>query len=88
MITAKTWTYNLVNGSITITPAFSLTRLQILLVSGTGSATGSLTANGIPSEPLDLTIGVPLSFSNGPSSAIALDDITITTTGTILIIGR
>lgn len=88
MITAKTWTYNLINSSIIITPAFSLTRLQILLISGTGSATGSLTVNGIQSQPLPLTIGQPLSFSNGPMSPIALDDITITTTGTILLIGR
>lgn len=88
MITAKTWTYNLINGSITITPAFSLTRLQILLISGTGSATGSLTVNGIAPQALPLTIGQPLSFSNGSMSPIALDDITITTTGTILLIGR
>ena len=88
MASVKTWTYNLVNGSITITPAFSLTRLQVLLVSGTGTATGSLNTGGIPSQPLALTIGVPLGFSNGPSSVLVLEDITITTTGTIQIIGR
>jgi hypothetical protein len=88
MIVIKTWTYNLVNDTLIVNENFGLTNLSILLTSGTGSVTGSLAANGLPSQPLTLTIGQPLNISSGASSQIILGELTMTTTGTIEIIGR
>jgi hypothetical protein len=88
MIVIKTWTYNLVNDTIFIDENYGLTNLSILLTSGTGSVTGSLAANGLPSQPLALTIGQPLNISSGASSQIILGALTVITTGTIEIIGR
>ena len=88
MIVIKTWTYNLVNDTIVINETFGLTNLSILLTSGTGSVTGSLASGGLPSQPLALTIGQPLNISSGSSSQIILGTLTITTSGTIEIIGR
>jgi hypothetical protein len=76
MIVTKTWTYNLVNNTLIIDETFGLTNLSILLTSGTGSVTGSL------------TIGQPLNISSGSSSQIILGTLTVTTGGTIEIIGR
>lgn len=88
MIVVKTWTYNLVNDTLVVNEDFGLTNISILLTSGTGSVTGSLAANGLQSQPLTLTIGQPLNISSGASSQIILGELTITTTGTIEIIGR
>lgn len=88
MIVTKTWTYNLVNSTLIIDETFGLTNLSILLTSGTGSVTGSLASGGLQSQPLSLTVGQPLNISSGSSSQIILGALTITTTGTIEIIGR
>jgi hypothetical protein len=88
MIVTKTWTYNLVNNTLIIDETFGLTNLSILLTSGTGSVTGSLASGGLPSQPLALTIGQPLNISSGSSSQIILGTLTVTTGGTIEIIGR
>lgn len=84
----KTWTYNLINDSLTIDSSFGLTRLSILLISGTGSYTGSLQVKNYPSQPIALQVGTPVNLSAEPSAPIALGDITLSTTGTILIIGK
>jgi hypothetical protein len=88
MIVVNTWTYNLVNDILIINENFGLTNLSILLTSGTGSVTGSIAANNLPSQPLALTIGQPLNISSGASSLILLGDLIISTTGTIILIGR
>ena len=88
MIVVKTWTYNLVNSTIVIDENYGLTSLSILLTSGSGSVTGSLSANGIASQPLALTVGQPLNISSGLSSQIILGALTITANGTIEIIGK
>lgn len=88
MSNIKTWTYNLINGSLTIDPSFGLTRLSILLISGTGSYTGSLQVKNLPSQPIPLQVGTPVNLSAEPSAPIALGELTLTTTGTILIIGK
>lgn len=88
MIVTKTWTYNLVNSTLLFDEGYGLTNLSILLTSGTGSVTGSLASGGITSQPLALTVGQPLNISSGSSSQIILGALTITTTGTIEIIGR
>lgn len=88
MSNIKTWTYNLINGSLTIDPAMGLTRLSILLISGTGSYTGSLQVTTYPSQPIALQIGTPINIYAEPSAPIPLGDLTLTTTGTILLIGK
>lgn len=84
----KTWTYNLINGSLTIDASYGLTRLSILLISGTGSYTGSLQVGNLPSQPIALQLNTPVNLSAEPSAPIVLGDLTLTTTGTILLIGK
>lgn len=88
MTNIKTWTYNLINGSLVIDSSFDLTRLSILLISGTGSYTGSLQVGSYPSQAIALQIGTPVVLSSEPSAPIPLGELTLTTTGTILLIGK
>lgn len=81
----KTWTYNIVNDSLTIDSSFGLRKMSILLTSGTGTYTGDLQAGALPSQPLALIIGTPVTIGD---PQVILDGITLTTTGTIQIIGR
>jgi hypothetical protein len=80
------WTYKLVNDSLVVTTDYGLTALSLILVSGSGSVQGSLICNGIESTSIDLEIGVPILISTESLSLI--DEWTITTSGTINIIGR
>jgi hypothetical protein len=80
------WTNYLINGSLTITKDFYFLEVSIVLVSGTGTYSGSASANGIPSQPINLTIGQPVTVSSG--SSCVLDGLILTTTGTIQILGR
>lgn len=84
----KTWSYNLINGSLTIDSSFGLTRLSILLISGTGSYTGSLQVASYPSQAIPLQVGIPVNLSAEPSAPLLLGELTLTTTGTILLIGK
>lgn len=88
MSNIKTWSYNLINDTLVIDHSFGLTRLSILLISGTGSYTGSLQVKNLPSQPIPLQVGTPVNLSAEPSAPIALGELTLTTTGTILIIGK
>lgn len=81
----KTWTYNVVATSLTIDASFGLRKLSILLTSGTGTYTGDLQAGVLQSQPLDLTIGTPVTITD---PQVIMDGITLTTTGTIQLIGR
>ena len=86
MDNTKTWTYNLTNASLTIDPSFGLTIISIVLVSGTGTYTGSRQVGVYPSEPISLTIGLPIKITS--SSNAPLGDLTLTATGVILIMGK
>jgi hypothetical protein len=81
----KTWTYNLINGSLTIDSSFGLRKISILLISGTGTYAGDLQAGVLQSQPLDLIIGTAVTIGDWQTIA---DGITLTTTGTIQIIAR
>lgn len=88
MITSKTWTYQLINDSITINGDFGLTILSVLLMSGDGTLSGSLTVSEIPSQPLPLVLGQPLKVSDGKQGQTLIDGITISTTGIVYIMGK
>ena len=82
------WTYELLDSTITINSDFNFTRLSFILVSGSGSYTGGLTANAIPSTPCNLLLGQSVELDI--SSFSIIDSITLDTTpgGVIHIIGR
>jgi hypothetical protein len=81
----KTWTYNVVNGTLVIDSSFGLRKLSIMLISGTGTYSGDLLAGVLQSQPLALTVGVAITIGDWQT---ILDGITLTTTGTIQVIGR
>jgi hypothetical protein len=81
----KTWTYNVINGSLTIDESFGLRKLSVILISGTGTYSGDLQAGNLQSQPLDLIVGVAITIGDWQT---ILDGITLTTTGVIQIIGR
>ncbi len=81
----KTWTYNVINSSLTIDSTFGLRKLSVLLISGTGTYSGDLQAGVLQSQPLDLIIGTAVTIGDWQT---ILDGITLTTTGTIQIIAR
>lgn len=85
MISQKIWTYELNNSSILIDPNFSLTKLSIVLMSGTGTITGSEISNGIASSTINLVIGMPVLVTGDGSTPIS--DYLIATTGVIALIG-
>lgn len=81
----KTWTYNVINDTLVIDSSFGLRKLSIILISGTGTYSGDLQAGTLQSQSLDLTVGVAITIGDWQT---ILDGITLTTTGTIQIIGR
>ena len=80
------WTYSLQNDSIVITSDFNFTRVSFILISGTGKYKGGLTANGVASTFCDLVVGQSIQIDISTSSII--NNIELTTTGEIQIIGR
>lgn len=85
-ITQQVWTTQLNASSIVIDSSYGLTKLSIVLNSGTGTISGgAILTNGVTSAPIDLVIGQP--FNCPSSSGTPLNDITITTTGIIAITG-
>jgi hypothetical protein len=86
MITQNLWTYELSNATIVIDDSYGLTAISLVLNSGTGTLLGGASLNnGAVSTQIDLVVGQPLSI---PSQGGAnLDNITITTTGIVSIIG-
>jgi len=84
----KIWTKSITGGTLTIDGNYGLSVLSIVLQSGTGTVSGNLmTINGVNSTPLNLTVGQAITINTGTSSSL-LTGITITTTGTVAIIGR
>lgn len=84
-LSTSVWTQTLVNGTLVITDAYELSSLSILLVDGTGSVSGALYRSVMPPAPLDLPLNVGVTVTSGGA---LLNNITITTTGTILLIGK
>lgn len=85
-VTQPVWTYELSAGAINIDETFGLTIISMTLVSGIGSVTGGLSLqNGVASTPINLTIGQPLTIPS--KNGVVLDQIVISTTGIISIIG-
>jgi len=86
-ITQKTWTYQLVGSSLTINESFELTKLSIVLQSGTGTIQGTELSNGIASIPIDLIVGQPV-LVLGDTSGTPIGDYKIETTGVVALIGQ
>jgi hypothetical protein len=86
-ITQKTWTYQLLGSSLTITESFELTKLSIVLQSGTGTILGNELCNGIASIPIDLVVGQPV-LVLGDTSGTPISNYTIATTGVVALIGQ
>jgi len=80
------WTYKLSNDTLLVDTSFGLTTLSLVLLSGAGTVQGNLICNGIPSEALDLVVGMPVLINTDSLSLI--DNWTIATTGVINIIGK
>lgn len=82
------WSHELTAASspLVIDSTFGLTTLSIVLTAGAGTFTGTLTSGGTPSSAITLVIGESITVSGG--GGFLLDGITITTTGTVSILGR
>jgi hypothetical protein len=85
--TKKIWTGSLTMGTLIIDENYGFSEISIVLTSGTGTVEGNeLSANGIVSTPIALTVGMGINFNTGSNTI--LDYVRITTTGTVLILGR
>jgi hypothetical protein len=86
LVTKKIWTQTIVNTTLVIDSSFGLSEISILLLNGTGAVLGDAIVNGLPSNSFPLVVGVGVGISTGSNSI--LDSITITTTGTVALMGR
>lgn len=86
VIVKKIWTQTLTASTLIIDETYGLTTVSLILISGTGSVTGSGFAGSISSTPISLSVGV--GFNVGSGSNALLDGVTITTTGVIALVGR
>jgi hypothetical protein len=85
-ITQNLWTYQLSNQTLIIDESYGLTAVSLVLNSGTGTFTGGSTLiNGVTSLPIDLVIGQPVTIPS--NSGTSLNNLEITTTGVLAIIG-
>lgn len=80
------WTKELNVNNITITSSFGLTAVSLTLVSGTAFIKGSLDCNGVASTKINLVIGQSILISTDALSFV--DNLEISTTGVLNIIGR
>ena len=85
-ITQNVFTYQLSAGTLVIDDTYGLTAVSMVLTSGTGSFKGlAVLNNGISSTPIDLVINQPISIPS--NSGAPLNNLTITTTGVVSILG-
>ena len=85
-VTQNLWTYEINNDTLVIDETFGLTQLSFVLNSGTGQFSGSLQlTNGVSSEPINMVVGQPITIPS--NSGTALNNITISTTGIVAILG-
>lgn len=86
MITQNLWTYTLSNNTLVIDSTFGLTAISLVLNSGTGTILGGASLNnGLASTQIALVVGQPLTITS--SSGTSLNNLTLTTTGDVSIIG-
>ena len=86
MITQNLWTYELSNATIVIDNSYGLTAISLVLLSGTGTMLGGASLNnGAISTQISLVVGQPLTIPS--QSGANLNNLTITTTGIVNIIG-
>lgn len=86
MITQNIWTYELNSSTILIDSNYGLTALSLVLVSGTGTILGGASLiNGVGSSQINLVVGQALTIPS--QSGANLNNLTISTTGVINIIG-
>lgn len=84
-ITQNLWTKQITNETLVIDEAYGLSAISIVLNSGTGTILGGgVLNNAVASSPIDLVIGQPITI---PTSSYTLDNLTITTTGVVAIMG-
>lgn len=86
-ISQKTWTYQISASSLLITEDFSLSKLSIVLQSGTGTIQGTELCNGLSSIPIDLVVGQPVLIL-GDTSGTPIGEYNISTTGIVALIGQ
>lgn len=80
------WTQN-VTSSLSFDGTEGLTIISIVLISGSGTLTGSATINGVASQALALQTGLPVTLTGSSNSPIS--GITITASGgTAQVVGR
>jgi hypothetical protein len=85
-ITQNLWTKQITNSTLVIDENYGLSAVSIVLNSGTGTFLGGGSLNNaVVSSPIDLVIGQPITL--GGNSGVPLDNLTITTTGVVAIIG-
>jgi len=86
MIVQNLWTYQISNSSILIDNSYGLTAISLVLNSGTGAILGGASLNnGVESTQIDLVVGQPVTIPS--QSGSNLNNLTITTTGVVAIIG-
>ena len=85
-ITQNLWTKQITNSTLVIDENYGLSAVSIVLNSGTGTFLGGGNLNNaVTSSPIDLVVGQPITL--GGNSGVPLDNLTITTTGVVAIIG-
>ena len=84
------FTYTLTNGSFTISQStMALYSVEIILITGSATVTGSLKAGSVASNALNLQANVPISIVANGTNLLPLDGITINaSSGTVQIIGQ
>ena len=85
--TKRIWTGSITAGTLTIDENYGFVEISIVMTSGTGTVEcDGITANGIPSTPVPLTVGQSVNIGTGAN--LILNYAKIVTTGTVLILGR
>ena len=85
--TKKIWSGSVTSGMLIIDENYGFGEISIIMTSGTGTLEcDAISSNGIASTPIPLTVGVGISLNAG--SNVLLNYAKITTTGTVLILGR
>jgi hypothetical protein len=84
----KIWTRVLTNEAITFVAEMGITSVSVVLISGSGSFTGSLFVTPYTSSAIPLVVSSPVTISS--DSGLPLDGVTISCAagGVINIMGR
>jgi hypothetical protein len=82
------WTYQVTNSTLTIDESMGIGMVSVMLTSGSGTVSGSTQAGIYPSQSLQLTAGMPLTFGGNSTRVITGLTIDASPTGNIYVIGR